>query len=116
VLQEFVDVLRNLRGKTFKTTLLSVSTISGSGGSVTNIPFEVGNADVSGYEMELWIIEVFDSPTAISPSATFLQYLQKIPMTFYITQSPIPGGTGYDGVQETFYHITANSLTKVPGT
>jgi len=37
-------------------------------------------------------------------------------MTFYITQSPIPGGTGYDGVQETFYHITANSLTKVPGT
>jgi hypothetical protein len=115
VLQAAVDDLATISGKTFKTTLLSVSTDAASGGSVTNIPFEVGNADVSGYEMDLWIIEAFDSPTSTIPSRTILQYVQKIPMTFFITQSPAADGEGSDGIQETFYHITANTLVKVPG-
>ncbi|MGH1577243.1 heme-binding protein [Planktotalea sp.] len=114
VLKAAVDGLAQQAGKTFKTTLLSVSTDAASGGSVTNIPFEVGNADVSGYEMDVWIIEVFDDPSDTAPSSTVLQYLQKIPMTFFITQTPTPGGKGNDGTAETFYHITANTLTKVP--
>ena len=113
VLQVRVDELSKLTGKTFKTTLLSVSTDRGTGGSVTNIPFEVGNADVSGYQMDMWIIDIYDSATDTAPSETVLQYLQKIPMTFYINQSPTPGGKGGEGTQETFYHITANSLSKV---
>ena len=116
VLQAAVNDLAAQSGKTFKTTLLSVSTDAATGGSVTNIPFEVGNADVSAYQMDLWIIEVFDSATATTPSSTVLQYLQKIPMTFFITQTPTPGGEGNDGLQETFYHITANTLVKVSGT
>lgn len=115
VLQAAVDDLATMSGKTFKTTLLSVSTDPASGGSVTNIPFEVGNADVSGYEMDLWIIEIFDSPSATTPSSTVLQYLQKIPMTFFITQSPTPGDEGGEGTKETFFHITANTLVKVTG-
>ncbi len=113
VLKAEVERLEQLSGKTFKTTLLSVSTDAATGGSVTNIPFEVGNADVSGYTMDLWIIDVFDSPTATTPSSTLLQYLQKIPMTFFITQTPTPGGKGGIGQKETFQHITANTLVKV---
>ncbi len=113
VLQAEVERLADMPGKTFKTTLLSVSTDAATGGSVTNIPFEVGNADVSGYSMDLWIIEVFDSANATTPSSTILQYLQKIPMKFFITQSPTPGGKGGEGQQETFQHITANTLVKV---
>jgi len=115
VLQAAVDDLAKMQGKTFKTTLLSVSTDPASGGSVTNIPFEVGNADVTGYEMGLWIIEVFDTATSTTPISTILQYLQKIPMTFFITQSPTAGGKGDKGLKETFYHITANTLVKVTG-
>lgn len=113
VLQAAVDELKNLPGVTYKTTLLSVSTGAETGGSVTNIPFEAGNADVSAYEMDLWIIEVFSVADDTTPVNTILQYLQKIPMTFSITQDPTPGGTGGEGKHETFYHITANTLHKV---
>ena len=113
VLQTYINDIPDQASKTFKTTKLSVSTNPMTGGSVTNIPFEQGNADVTSYEMDLWIIEVFDTSTATSPSQTILQYLQKIPMTFFITQQPAPGGKGNDGTPETFYHITANTLTKV---
>ncbi|MEP3654259.1 MAG: heme-binding protein [Litorimonas sp.] len=115
VLQAAVDELAAMSGKTYKTTFLSVSTDAASGGSVTNIPFEVGNADVSGYAMDLWIIDVFDTPSSTTPSSTILQYLQKIPMTFFITQSPTPGDEGGEGTKETFFHITANTLVKVTG-
>lgn len=113
VLAAKTEALSKQTGKTYQTTQLSVSTDIGSGGQVTNIPFELGNADVSGYQMDLWIIDVFDAPGDTTPSSTILQYLQKIPMVFYITQDPSPGGTGHDGTPETFFHITANTLTRV---
>ena len=65
--------------------------------------FEQGNADVTGYEMTLYILELADG-------STVLQYVQKIPMTFYITTSPDPDGSGKCGTPTPFSHITANTL------
>lgn len=113
VLHAAVDDLKSMEGKILQTTHLSVSTDAASGDSVTNIPFEVGNSDVSGYEMDLWIIDIFNLSDITSPISTVLQDIQKIPMTFSITHSPTPDDKGREGKKETLYHITANTLTKV---
>lgn len=108
-----VATLAAITTNTYKTTQLTVSTDTGTGGSVTNIPFEVGNADVSGYEMDMWIIDIYDAQDPTTLTGTVLQYQQKIPMIFSITQTPTPGGKGDEGAKEVFYHVTANTLTKV---
>ena len=96
--------LSNL-GTVASTTAITVKADASVGGGVSNLIFEQGNADVTGYEMTLWILD-------IEGGGTVLQYVQKIPMTFYITTSPSPEGTGNQGTPTTFYHITANTLVK----
>lgn len=88
------------------TTELSVTAEASVGGGVANMIFEKGNSDVSGYEMTLYILDLEDG-------STVLQYVQKIPMTFYITTNPNPDSQGMEGTPTVFSHITANTLTKV---
>ena len=95
-----------LMPKVVQTTELKVATDPRIGGSSSNILFERGNAEVSGYVMTLWILDLEDG-------SVVLQYQQIIPMKFYITTSPMPDGTGGVGTPTTFFHITANTLVKV---
>ena len=85
VLQQAVDIIQ-------PDSFLFFSIGTDSGGSVTNIPFEQKASNVSGYSAEFWIMK--------KGSKKYLAYTQTILMVFTI-----------NGVEITFPHITANTVT-----
>lgn len=75
------------------------------GGAVTNIGFEQQHCDVLQYYATYWL-----EALAGSDDYTQLQYSQTIMMQIPIV---LPGSSGPANI--VFPHITANTLTKVPG-
>ena len=88
------------------TTEIYVSTMN-PGGGTSNLLFEQGNADVTAYDMYLYIEE-------LSNNTTQLQYLQTITMRFDITTDPQDQAIQPGGPNTTFLHIDANTLVPVP--
>jgi hypothetical protein len=95
-LQQAVGILKPTAYLHWQVQTAQISGIDGKG-SVTNIPFESKNAEVTDYSAEYWLLST-DGGTNFD----YLAYTQNIVMDVNI------GGTKYS-----FPHGTANTVTRV---
>eukprot|EP00009_Paramoeba_aestuarina_P007130 CAMPEP_0201507840 /NCGR_PEP_ID=MMETSP0161_2-20130828/1380_1 /ASSEMBLY_ACC=CAM_ASM_000251 /TAXON_ID=180227 /ORGANISM="Neoparamoeba aestuarina, Strain SoJaBio B1-5/56/2" /LENGTH=349 /DNA_ID=CAMNT_0047902313 /DNA_START=221 /DNA_END=1270 /DNA_ORIENTATION=- len=105
VLQAQLD---SLDTTVYQTTEYNVSSFS-PGGGVTNLVFEQGNSNVTGYNTQFFIELLRDGTTQ-------LQYIQTINMEFDLELDP--DGDGPEpthGKKVEFLHITANTLVRNNG-